>query len=69
MRWASDFWNIGAFIGSSGFLISALVYGLADNILHQRTVLIFWFIIGLIFYIQSYKDETHEKTLESDRVG
>lgn len=69
MRWANDFWNIGAFIGGSGFLISALVYGLADNILHQRTVLIFWFIIGLIFYIQSHKDEEHEKTLESDRVG
>ena len=72
MRRATDFWGIGAFIGGCGFLISALVYGLADNILHQRTVLIFWFIIGLIFYIQSHKDEKHEKhekTQESDRVG
>ena len=66
MRRANDFWGIGAFIGGSGFLISALVYGLADNILHQRTVLIFWFIIGLIFYIQLHKDEKHEKTLESN---
>ena len=66
MRRANDFWGIGAFIGGSGFLISALVYGLADNILHQRTVSIFWFIIGLIFYIQLHKDEKHEKTLESN---
>ena len=43
-------WGSGTFIGASGFLISALIYGLADNILHQRTVLLFWFIIGLIFY-------------------
>lgn len=69
MRRASDFWGIGTFIGGSGFLISALVYGLADNILHQRTVLIFWFIIGLIFYIQLHREKKDEKTLESDRVG
>ena len=50
-RRASGFWGVGTFIGASGFLISALVYGLADNILHQRTVLLFWFIIGIIFYI------------------
>ena len=49
-RQATDFWGSGTFIGASGFLISALVYGLADNILHQRTVLLFWFIIGMIFY-------------------
>ncbi len=61
-----DFWRIGTFIGGSGFLISALIYGLADNILHQRTVLLFWFIIGIIFYIQLYKDEIHENRLETD---
>ena len=62
----NDFWRMGAFIGGSGFLISALIYGLADNILHQRTVLLFWFIIGIIFYIQIHKDEQHEKKLETD---
>ena len=48
IRQANNFWDSGAFIGASGFLISALVYGLADNILHQRTVLLFWLIIGII---------------------
>lgn len=52
MRKTNDFWQLGTFIGASGFLISALVYGLADNILHQRTVLLFYFIIGIIFYTQ-----------------
>ncbi len=66
MQQASGFWGIGTFIGASGFLISALVYGLADNILHQRTVLLFWFIIGIIFYIQLLKDEKHEEILETD---
>lgn len=50
MRQTDDLWRMGTFIGASGFLISALVYGLADNILHQRTVLLFYFIIGIIFY-------------------
>ena len=59
---ASDFWSRGTFIGASGFLISALVYGLADNILHQRTVLLFWLITGIIFYIKPLKDEKHGKT-------
>ena len=62
---ARDFWGRGTFIGTSGFLISALVYGLADNILHQRTVLLFWFIIGIIFYTNLLKDEKHEKTSET----
>ena len=62
MRKANDFWQMGTFIGASGFLISALVYGLADNILHQRTVLLFYFIIGIIFYTQLFKDEKNEKT-------
>ena len=62
IRRATDFWGRGTFIGASGFLISALIYGLADNILHQRTVLLFWFIIGIVFYI---KDETHEETFET----
>ena len=65
LRQANDFWGMGTFIGASGFLISALVYGLADNILHQRTVLLFWFIIGIIFYLKLLKDETNEKTLET----
>ena len=50
-RQTTDFWGRGTFIGGSGFLISALIYGLADNILHQRTVLLFWFILGIIFYL------------------
>ena len=66
IRQASGFWGMGTFIGASGFLISALVYGLADNILHQRTVLLFWFIIGIIFYIQLPKDKRYEKILETD---
>ena len=56
MRKANDFWEMGTFIGASGFLISALVYGLADNILHQRTVLLFYFLIGIIFYVQVDSD-------------
>ena len=52
IRRATDFWGRGTFIGASGFLISALIYGLADNILHQRTVLLFWFIVGIIFLKQ-----------------
>jgi putative inorganic carbon (HCO3(-)) transporter len=62
---ASDFWGRGTFIGASGFLISALVYGLADNILHQRTVLLFWLIIGIIFYLKPTKDEKYEETSET----
>lgn len=65
MRQATDFWGMGTFIGASGFLISALVYGLADNILHQRTVLLFWFIIGIIFYLKLTKDKKHEKNSET----
>ena len=65
MRQAADFWGTGTFIGASGFLISSLIYGLADNILHQRTVLLFWFIIGIIFYTQLLKDEIDEETLET----
>ncbi|RKU13005.1 hypothetical protein C6503_16550 [Candidatus Poribacteria bacterium] len=64
-RPASGFWGIGTFIGASGFIVSALVYGLADNILHQRTVLLFWFIIGIIFYLKPTKDKKHEKTSET----
>lgn len=52
MRRATDFWGSGTFIGAIGFLISALIYGLTDNILHQRTVLLFWFIVGIIFLKQ-----------------
>lgn len=66
IRRTDDFWEMGTFIGASGFLISALIYGLADNILHQRTVLLFWFIIGIIFYTQLAKDKIYEKTAEPD---
>ena len=65
MRQATDFWGMGTFIGASGFLISALVYGLADNILHQRTVLLFWFIIGTIFYSQLSEDPRYEKNSDT----
>ena len=65
MRKTNGLWKMGTFIGASGFLISALVYGLADNILHQRTVLLFYFILGIIFYTQLSKDKKHE-TPESD---
>ena len=65
IKQSTDFWGSGTFIGASGFLISALIYGLADNILHQRTVLLFWFIVGIIFYVKLLKDEKHEKTLET----
>ena len=62
---ASNFWGSGTFIGASGFLISTLVYGLADNILHQRTVLLFWLIIGIIFYLKPTKDKKYEKISET----
>ena len=58
-------WGSGTFIGATGFIVSALVYGLADNILHQRTVLLFYFIIGIIFYVKPTKDEKYEKTPET----
>lgn len=61
----TKFWGSGTFIGGSGFLISALIYGLADNILHQRTVLLFWFILGIIFYVNLPKDKKHEKISET----
>ena len=60
MRKTNDLWKMGTFIGASGFLISALIYGLADNILHQRTVLLFYFMIGIIFYTQLSQDKKHE---------
>ncbi len=58
-----DFWSIGTFIGGSGFLISTLVYGTADYIFHHRTLLLFWFIIGIIYYIQKQEDGINEKRL------
>ena len=60
------FWGFGMFLGSSGFLISSLIYGLADNIMHQRTVLLFWFIIGIIYYIQIVRDEENEEKFETN---
>ena len=60
------FWGFGMFIGSSGFLISSLIYGLADNIFHQRTILLFWFIIGIIYYIQIVRDEENEEKFETN---
>ena len=56
------FWRMGTFIGGSGFLISALVYGLADYIFHHRSLLLFWFIIGIIYYIQIHKDEIYDNS-------
>ena len=56
-----DFWSLGLFIGGSGFLISALVYGLADQILHQRPLLIFWFLIGLIFYVSNLDNSSADR--------
>ena len=60
------FWGFGMFLGSSGFLISSLIYGLADNIMHQRTILLFWFIVGIIYYIQIVKDEENEEKFETN---
>ena len=63
-RRVTDFWGSGIFIGGSGFLVSALVYGLADNILHQRTVLLFWFVVGIIFYInRAYAKSSNTRIL------
>ncbi len=63
-RRVTDFWGSGTFIGGSGFLVSALVYGLADNILHQRTVLLFWFVVGVIFYInRTYAKSSNTRIL------
>lgn len=56
-----DFWMMGAFIGGSGFLISTLVYGIADYIFHHRSLLLFWFIIGILYYIQIQDNEIDEK--------
>ncbi len=61
-----ELWHTGGFLAGSGFLLSALVYGLADNIFHQRTVLLFWFSLGTIFYLHRFKDNIHEKTTDSD---
>lgn len=60
-----SFWHTCVFMGGSGFLISVLVYGMADYIFHHRSLLLFWFIIGIIYYIQIYKDEIHEERLET----
>ena len=60
LRKRDDFWCYGLFIGGSGFLISALVYGLADQILHQRPLLIFWFLIGLVFYVSDFDNSSTE---------
>ena len=56
LRKRDDFWCFGLFVGCSGFLISALVYGLADQIFHQRSLLIFWFLVGLVFYVSDLKN-------------
>ena len=61
LRKKDDFWSLGLFIGGSGFLISALVYGLADQILHQRPLLIFWFLIGLVFYVSDLDNSSAEQ--------
>lgn len=60
------FWGNGMFLGSSGFLISSLIYGLVDNIMHQRTILLFWFIIGIIYYTEIIRDDENEKKFETN---
>ena len=62
LRKTGDFWRSGLFIGCSGFLISALVYGLADHILHQRPLLMFWFINGIVFYVKSQNTHSSGET-------
>ncbi len=54
LRPMDDFWGAGLFIGGSGFLISVLVYGLVDHILHQRPLLMFWFIHGIVCYVTHF---------------
>ena len=66
LRRSDEFWRLGLFIGGSGFLISALIYGLADHILHQRSLLVFWFVIGLIFYHPIRTVNHNEEKLETD---
>ena len=61
LRKRDDFWCSGLFIGGSGFLISALVYGLADQILHQRPLLIFWFLVGLVFYVSDLNNSSVDR--------
>ncbi|RKU12295.1 hypothetical protein C6502_06005 [Candidatus Poribacteria bacterium] len=61
LRKRDDFWCSGLFIGGSGFLISALVYGLADQILHQRPLLIFWFLVGVVFYVSNLDNSSAER--------
>ena len=61
LRKRDDFWCSGLFIGGSGFLISALVYGLADQILHQRPLLIFWFLVGLVFYVSDLDNSSVDR--------
>ena len=61
LRKKGDFWCSGLFIGGSGFLTSALVYGLADQILHQRPLLIFWFLVGLVFYVSDLDNSSAER--------
>lgn len=68
LRKRDDFWCSGLFIGGSGFLISALVYGLADQILHQRPLLIFWFLIGLVFYVVDFANSSEHRSAFSTQV-
>ena len=62
LRKNDDFWRSGLHIGGSGFLISALIYGLADHILHQRPLLMFWFIIGIVYYVTSHSIKSESAT-------
>ena len=68
LRKRDDFWCSGLFIGGSGFLISALVYGLADQILHQRPLLIFWFLVGLVFYVSDLDNSRERRSAFSTQV-
>ena len=47
--WKSDNpWDAGFAMGGISALASFFVYSLADNCFHRRTLLFFWFLIGLL---------------------
>ncbi len=41
-------WDVGFAMGGISALASFFVYGLVDNCFHRRTLLFFWFLIGLL---------------------
>ena len=65
LRKMRDFWRFGLFIGCSGFLISVLVYGLADHTLYRRPLLMFWFLNGLVFYVTAFDGKGEDYVIDS----